>query len=122
VLREGHLPEARFGWEPARGVAAPRPRPPAIRSLVRRVLARPRILPPQDTQVRNDGWLIGGLEQGSVIRIDGPYILSGGWWMATESAEETHREYHFAETRRGDCLWLYYDRARRRWFQHGAVE
>jgi protein ImuB len=33
-----------------------------------------------------------------------------------------HREYHFAETHRGDCLWVYYDRARRRWFQHGAVE
>ena len=71
---------------------------------------------------RDDGWLVGGLEQGSVVRIEGPYVISGGWWMSPEIAEETHREYHYAETRRGDCLWLYFDRRRRRWFQHGAVE
>jgi protein ImuB len=122
VLREGHLPEARFGWEPAHAVSAPQPRPTQVRALVRRLLTRPRILTAQATSVRDDGWLIGGLEQGSVIRIDGPFILSGGWWMSAEPADETCRDYHFAETRRGDCLWLYFDRRRRRWFQHGAVE
>ncbi len=122
VLRDGHLPEARFGWEPAGAVPMPRPRPSPLRLLVRRCYARPRLLPAQDPKVRDDGWLIGGLEQGSVIRIDGPYVVSGGWWSTTEPADETHREYHFAETRRGDCLWLYFDRRRRRWFQHGAVE
>ena len=54
---------------------------------------------------------------GAVVRILGPYIISGGWWQ-----HELHREYHFAELRRGDCLWVYYDRNRRRWFCHGAVE
>jgi protein ImuB len=33
-----------------------------------------------------------------------------------------HREYHFAEMKRGECLWIYYDRRRRRWFVQGQVE
>ncbi|MBP6628596.1 MAG: hypothetical protein KBG28_19500 [Kofleriaceae bacterium] len=120
VLREGHLPEARFGWEPIAAVPAPRADagPGADeRPLVRRLLARPRLLPPQSPHVRDDGWLLSGLEHGAVVRLDGPYLVSGGWW-----AHELHREYHFAETRRGDCLWVFFDRERRRWFQHGAVE
>jgi len=117
VVRDGHLPEARFGWERLAQVAAPRPAPRQVRPLARRVLARPAVLPPQSTHVRDDGWLLSGLEHGAVVRIDGPYIVSGGWW-----ASDIHREYHFAETRRGDLLWVYFDRPRRRWYQHGAVE
>lgn len=117
VIRPGHLPEARFGWERLDAVVAPRPRRDRPRLLVRRVFARPLLLPPQPPSVRDDGWVLSGLAHGTVTNILGPYIVSGGWWSG-----EVHREYHFAETRRGDCLWLYYDRARRRWFQHGAVE
>jgi len=117
VLRDGHLPEASFGWERLIHVAHARPVEKLIRPLIRRLLSRPRALPPQARQVRDDGWLISGLEQGAVVRIVGPYVISGGWW-----ARELHREYHFAELRRGDCLWVYYDRERRRWFQQGAVE
>jgi protein ImuB len=120
VLREGHLPEASFGWERLVHVVAAQPEPPLVRPLVRRLLARPRCLPPQARQVRDDGWLISGLEQGAVVRIVGPYVVSGGWWSSR--GEELHREYHFAELRRGDCLWVYYDRNRRRWFWQGAVE
>jgi len=47
----------------------------------------------------------------------GPYVVSGGWWAST-----VHREYYFIETRRGDLLWTFYDRKRRRWFLHGKVE
>ncbi len=117
VIRPGHLPEARFGWERLDAVVAPRPRRDRPRLLVRRVLARPLVLPPQSPSVRDDGWVLSGLAHGTVTSIVGPYVVSGGWWST-----EVHREYHFAETRRGDCLWLFYDRARRRWFQHGAVE
>jgi protein ImuB len=135
VLRDGHLPEASFGWErlvhavhaaptaapaaapTAAPAAAPTATPTAARPLVRRLLPRPQPLPPQARQVRDDGWLLTGLEHGSVLRIKGPYIVSGGWW-----AGEVHREYHFAELRRGDCLWVYYDRNRRRWFWQGGVE
>ncbi len=63
--------------------------------------------------------MLTGLEHGAVERIFGPYIVSGGWWSG---GPEVHREYHFAELRRGDCLWVYYDRNRRRWFWQGAVE
>jgi len=120
VLRDGHLPEASFGWErlahvvratpPAAGV-------PRIRPLVLRVFAHPQLLPAQIRLGRDDGWLLSSLEHGSVVRIHGPHVVSGGWWM-----QAVHREYHFAELRRGDCLWVYYDRNRRHWFWHGAVE
>ena len=40
-----------------------------------------------------------------------------GWWN-----RPVHREYHFAETQKGELLWVYYDRSRRRWFLQGRVE
>jgi protein ImuB len=43
-------------------------------------------------------------------------VISGGWWQ-----REVHRDYYYAETRRGDLLWIYYDRRQRAWFQHGVV-
>lgn len=119
TVREGHLPEARYGWEPISKVVLPKPDPETseIRSLIRRVHTRPRLLPPQEHRYRDDGWIIGSLEQGPVTKVVGPYVVSGGWWV-----NEVQREYHFAETRRGDCLWVYYDRRRRRWFLQGQVE
>jgi len=120
VLREGHLPEASFGWERLVHVVTAQPDPKLVRPLVRRMLARPQPLPPQVRQVRDDGWLLSGLEHGAVVRIVGPYIVSGGWWASSSGG--AHREYHFAELQRGDCLWVYYDRGRRRWFCQGAVE
>ena len=61
-----------------------------------------------------------------------------GWWLAGQRAiaepllasvdDPTAplaagicREYHFADTRRGDCLWLFHDPGPRRWFLHGAI-
>jgi protein ImuB len=125
VLRDGHLPEASFGWERLTTIEPASPEPRLVRPLVRRLHARPQVLPPQARQVRDDGWLLSGLEHGAVVRILGPYVVSGGWWsheLGSEGRSEIHREYHFAELRRGDCLWVFYDRNRRRWFCHGAVE
>ncbi|WP_428266819.1 DNA polymerase Y family protein [Haliangium sp.] len=116
-VRDGHLPEACYGWEPLRARAPAAPQPRDQRSLIRRIRSRPRLLPPQEGRYRDDGWVLGDLEQGPVIRVLGPYVISGGWWTGG-----VHREYHFAETRRGDLLWVYYDRRRRRWFDHGRVE
>lgn len=121
VVRDGHLPEARYSWEPLERVPTPEPSrldpSQQSRPLVRRIRNRSLMLPPQEHRFRDDGWLLGDLERGPVTRVIGPYIVSGGWWMS-----EIHREYHFAETRRGDCLWIYYDRKRRRWFLQGNVE
>jgi protein ImuB len=122
VLREGHLPEASFGWERLGKVVAAAPRPVRVKPLVRRLFGKPQLLPPQARQVRDDGWLLSGLEAGAVVRILGPYVVSGGWWQGSSAGLGLHREYHFAELRRGDCLWVYYDRNRRRWFCQGAVE
>ena len=37
--------------------------------------------------------LLRGLEQGPVMRVLGPYVVSGEWWN-----KPVHRDYHFAET------------------------
>jgi len=119
-LREGHLPEAGYTWvpwQPQARLTPARPRNVAVRTLIRRIYARARPLPPRPPNERNDNWLMQGLEFGPVVRLLGPYIVSGGWWKST-----VHREYHFVETRRGDLLWTYYDRKRRRWFLQGKVE
>ena len=47
----------------------------------------------------------------------GPYVISGGWWR-----REIHRAYHYAETREGELLWVFYDRVQQAWFIHGRVE
>ena len=84
--------------------------------LVRRLFGKPV---PLSSRSRNepDGWMLRGLQQGPVVRVLGPYIVSGGWWR-----KAVHREYHFAETQKGELLWVYYDRVRRRWFLHGMVD
>jgi len=119
-MRDGHLPEARFTWEPLRNLCLPRTpdRGPgtAAAPLVRRIHARPLPLPVR-TRNEPDGWLVRGLEQGPVMTKCGPYVVSGAWW-----ARSVHREYHFLTTQRGDVLWVYFDRRRRRWFLQGQVE
>ncbi|MGQ9590245.1 MAG: DNA polymerase Y family protein, partial [Planctomycetota bacterium] len=135
-IEAAHLPEAQFVWEPLRGIprspARPRagggargadgPRaPPGAaggepRRLVRRIYDPPLLLAPRPRH-EPDGWIVRSLDQGSVIRLAGPYVVSSGWWR-----EAAHREYHFAETAKGEILWLYYDRLRRRWFLQGRVE
>lgn len=116
-LREGHLPEAGFTWVAFDKMIEAKPRKIAVRPLIRRIQTSPSPLPLRPRNERNDNWLMQGLEYGSVVRMLGPYIVSGGWWMST-----VHREYHFVETHRGDLLWAYYDRRRRRWYLHGRVD
>jgi protein ImuB len=120
VLRDGHLPEARFGWERLAHVVPAKPLPLALPEcpLVRRLRARPRPLPIASMRNRDDGWLLAGVERGAVVRLAGPHIVSGGWWA---HEQPIFREYYFAEMTRGDCLWVYFDRRRYRWFEHGVI-
>jgi protein ImuB len=52
-----------------------------------------------------------------VVRRFGPHRISGGWWART-----VERDYWYVETQRGDLLWIFYDRPRRRWFLHAEVD
>lgn len=115
-LREGHLPEASFSWEPLKQLTRSAPRRDERGALVRRIYARPILLPSRPRQ-EPDGWMLRGLDQGPVVRTLGPYIVAGGWWQRA-----VHREYHFAETQKGQLFWIFYDRGRRRWFLQGRVE
>jgi protein ImuB len=133
VLREGHLPEAGYVWEPVDKVVLPSPRVVLLRPLVRRIEAHPLALPPKPFRERDDCWIASaasgegrdtvrgrmqrGTAHGRVEAMAGPYIVSGGWWN-----REVHREYHYASTDNGEILWVYYDRQRRRWFLAGKVE
>jgi protein ImuB len=116
-LRDGHLPEARFVWEPLSRVKLPAPKEEASQTLVRRIMAKPMPLPGGPRHTHEDGWLILGHKYGSVDKLSGPYVFSGGWWN-----KEIQRDYYFAETRRGAIAWVYYDRVRRRWFLQGWIE
>lgn len=116
VPREAHLPEARFSWEALEELGEASPRPVDEPRLVRRIHTTPVPLPPRERH-EPDGWLLRGLEQGPVVRVLGPYVVSGRWWE-----KPAWRDYHFAETKKGELLWVFYDRAMRRWFLQGRVE
>lgn len=115
-LRDAHLPEAGFAWEPLEVLAAPAPRDGAERAMVRRILDRPREIPVRPGTARAPGPArLRGV--GRVTRWIGPFEVSGGWWR-----REVRREYWFAETEDGEVLWVFRDDARGRWFLQGRVE
>ena len=130
-LTDGHLPEARFTWEPLRQIQLPRNVLNQAKrlydlnglnlshsnTLIRRVNRKPQRLAGGPYHSHEDGWLVLGPKHGNIDKLTGPYVFAGGWWN-----REIQREYYYAETRAGDLLWLYYDRVRRRWFLQGAIE
>jgi len=115
-LADGHLPDAKFSWEPVSRARRPEPKPVGEKTLVRRILAKPEPLPSGPFHSHEDPWLLG-TRHDAVARLIGPYVFSGGWWN-----RQIEREYYYVETRRGDLLWLYYDRVRRKWFCQGGIE
>ncbi len=102
-LENDHLPERRYSWET---IAKPAAKPPLETAqpicMVRRALRHPK---PID-QERKD-----------LSRLSGPYVISGRWWE-----KDFHRDYYFAETNRGELLWLYYNRSEGCWMISGMVE
>lgn len=104
VLRDGHLPEASYEWEPMEKLNRPAPRKIQARNLVRRIYARSMALlswPP-------------GAKASNIV---GPYVVSGGWWK-----RRVHREYYYVRNREGRWLWVYFDHRRKRAVVQGAVE
>jgi protein ImuB len=137
-LRQAHLPEASFAWEPVQAVALPQL--PAVaanmsgstNAMIRRLLRKPVALGDAAPEVaRADDDAEGGREPpappslagvmpptcGAIRRLHGPYRVSGGWWVRA-----VERDYYYAETTGGELLWLYFDQPRRRWFLHGVVD
>ena len=115
-LTDGHLPEAKFTWEPLSRLRRPEAKAVEKKTLVRRILTKPEPLFSGPFHSHEDPWLLGSRHD-AVARLIGPYVFSGGWWN-----RQIEREYYYVETRRGDLLWLYYDRVRRKWFCQGAIE
>jgi protein ImuB len=113
--RDAHLPEDRFAWVPLSALTEAKPRPVDEPRLIRRLYTTPVPLPPRERH-EPDGWLLRGLAQGPVVKVNGPYMVSGHWWK-----QPTFRDYHFAETKNGEQLWVFYDRAKSRWFLQGEV-
>jgi hypothetical protein len=88
---------------------------PSATPLVRRVLARPRPLPPKDRLAPDEGPVV--VEEGDVRLLGKPTRLSGGWLH-----RELGRDYSYAETDAGSLLWVFYDLERSAWYLHGDVD
>jgi protein ImuB len=115
-LRDAHLPEASFRWEPIqRARVGGHGAAPPVSSMVRRVYARPKPLPPKRPNEPEAGPCLA--RDQSIEHMYGPYRVSGGWWKRL-----VERDYYYAETDHGDLLWLFYDRPRQRWFLHGVLD
>ncbi len=102
----------------ADGVDDPR-RSEGLPRIVRILLPKPLPLP-DPPSLSDEPWPTHG-QQGPVVRLSGPFRVSGGWW-GTRTATAVERDYYWAETRRGDLLWVFYDRPRRRWFLQGRAD
>jgi protein ImuB len=140
TLRDGHLPEACFEWEPMEKLSKPAPRKVRALGLARRIFAKSIALV-SASRVTVDGRLFRRIEKengpndtpppdprpplpmrggppelhGGTTLI-GPYIISGGWWT-----RKIHREYYFVRNDAGQWLWIYYDRRRKQSFLQGQV-
>jgi protein ImuB len=115
-MREAHLPEASFRWEPIQHAqAGEQLESPPITSMIRRVYARPRPLAPRVPKEPEAGPSLA--KDHAIEHMYGPYRVSGGWWKRL-----VERDYYYAETDHGDLLWLFYDRPRKRWFLHGVLD
>jgi len=114
-LRDAHLPEARFEWAPLAALPEAHPRVVPEPRLIRRLYATPVPLAPRERH-EPDGWMLRGLEQGPVTRVNGPYAITGFWWR-----DPVARDYHFAETKTGEQLWVFYDRGKNRWYLQGEL-
>ena len=118
-LRDGHLPEGNYEWHPLLELPKPKPRL-GRRVLIRRLRAHPWALPHRPRH-EEDGWQLRGRDDASVQALLGPFVVSGGWWR-NHHAHDLRRDYYFAGTLKGEWLWVYRDRRKRRWFLHGRVE
>ncbi len=108
-LRDAHLPEASFYWEPTQILRFPRKndRDHGPTPLVRCVHFRPRPLT-HSPKHKIDSWP-PRYHARPLVDIHGPFRISGGWW-----ARLVERDYYFVTQSSGLMVWIYYDRPRQR--------
>ena len=75
--------------------------------------SRPLWLLPEPTRLvsRQEKPFYGG----PVQLHEGPERIESGWW----DYKDVRRDYYIALSRRGERLWIYFDRADRTWYLHG---
>jgi protein ImuB len=109
------LPEARFRWEPISEIPLPRlpDEDDAPVPLVRGLRPVPLALPDPPRHER-ERWLG---THGAVESLAGPGRIVTGWWETPAD-----RDYYWALTKTGECLWIFREKRDRRWFLHGALD
>ena len=101
-LTEGHLPEARFTWEPLSHLPSPDPRAGGTPALVRRHYVRP--VPLDMRAAARAGWAAyprSRMRTGGALV--GAHVLSGEWRLNSDEHDcsPIHRRYYFLETQGG---------------------
>jgi protein ImuB len=132
-LRDAHLPEAGFVWEPiapSEMLRTPNDTSAGADVALRRLVHPPRELSPDALRALSPAprggdsspWLALAAENdiaacGAPWPLASPSRVSGGWW-----ARPVERDYYYAETLEAERLWVFFDRVRARWFVHGIVD
>ncbi len=115
TLKDAHLPEARYSWEPMSTMPPANPRAKKRRPLVRRIFESPVTVRTRVVRDREDV-ILRHIREERIREIIGPYIVAGGWWMRS-----VHREYFFVRTEDGPCYWVYFDHTRDRLVMQGEL-
>lgn len=115
-LQACHLPDAKVRFQPAEKLLSPQSPPPTEPApLVRRMRSVPLLMPSRPKH-EPDGWLLADWRMGNVVKLWGPFRLTGGWWQ-----REVRRDYWWVLTERGDLLWVFFDAVRKGWFLAGEA-
>jgi len=127
VLRNGHLPEASYAWEPIEALFPSVVSSTQVNSksqlgldlppLIRRIFQRPHVVSAPERSADAKGWSIYNQAYGPVTHVAGPFALNGGWWL-----QEVQRDYQYVLTRSGALFWVYLDKRRQRWMVHAQVQ
>jgi protein ImuB len=151
-LRDGHLPEACYEWEPMDKLSEPTPRKIKARHLARRIFDRSMAFVSWarrqgDGRLTDSGAQRNGSQRQPTLRLLGGSarhlhnITRGHDQHSSETPRDNdpdvvgpyvvsggwwmrriHREYYFVRNPQGRWLWVYYDKRRKQTFVQGAIE
>lgn len=111
-----HLPEARHQWVECTHLTVPAPHPRWTPTSLRRLMVRTRTSTRDVDETSLVRWVERMCAMSRCVRIQGPYVVAGAWWHTP-----VERACYYVFLQRGEVLWVYYDRVRKRWFLQGEV-